>query len=243
MEKPKPRKKIVWTKRAALLVAAALLFVSGVAAAQSGVATRVWQTVGAVFDPPPPPMVLNVPPIVVTAPAPPKKEEPPPASPPKVEEEPKKVEKRIEARVEPPKHEEIVPPPAPAPTAVEVETPSSVFERANAARRRGDVAGALAAYRELQSRHGSSAEARLSVALLARMQLDRGDAAGALAGFEAYLRTGDGSLREEAMAGRALALQRLGRISEARQAWSDLLRAYPRSAYARFAEKLNQDPG
>jgi TolA-binding protein len=174
-----------------------------------------------------------------------KVEEPKKEGGPQKVEEPRRIEKRVEAAppAPPPRLEEPAPPPPPPAPTVEAETASSVFERANAARRHGDVGAAAAAYRDLQSRFPSSSEARLSIALLARMQLDRGDAAGALSGFETYLRTGDGALREEAMAGRALALQRMGRIDEARQAWGDLLRAYPRSSYARFAEKLRQDPG
>ena len=77
---------------------------------------------------------------------------------------------------------------------------------------------------------------------MARMQLDRRETAAALAGFNAYYATGDRALREEALEGRAIALQRLGRIEEEKQAWQELLRAHPNSAYAGVARKrLGQD--
>jgi TolA-binding protein len=138
--------------------------------------------------------------------------------------------------------EAMAPPPAPEASAPPPETASTVFERANIARRHGDNAGAIAAYRDLQSRYPGSSEARLSIAVVARMQLDSGNPSAALAGFDAYLRTGHAMLREEAMAGRALALERLGRTADARQAWSAFVASYPRSAYARHAEKLLRDP-
>jgi TolA-binding protein len=124
-----------------------------------------------------------------------------------------------------------------------LETPASFFERANAARRKGNSAEAATVYRDLESRFPRSAEARLSVALLARLQLDRGEAQPALAGFTSYLAQGDRSLREESMAGRAMALGRLGRSAEASQAWRDLLQAYPTSGYATVAKKhFEQEP-
>ncbi len=117
------------------------------------------------------------------------------------------------------------------------ESASTLFDRANGARRRGETQAASVLYTELQSHFPESAEARLSVAILARLALDRGNPGGALAGFDAYLRGGNPSLREEAMEGRALALERLGRVEEERRAWRDLLNAFPRSAYADHAEK------
>lgn len=124
----------------------------------------------------------------------------------------------------------------------QVTSAASLFEQANRARQQahGELAAQL--YRELQARFASSAEARLSHALLARMWLDHGNARGALASFEHYLDGNDQALREEAMAGRALALTKLGRTGEAEQAFSALLAAYPRSSYAALAKrKLGQD--
>ena len=117
------------------------------------------------------------------------------------------------------------------------ETAASLFERASTARRQGRAGEAMALYQQLQTRFGASGEARLTVALLARMHLDRGDASAALAGYEAYLRSGHGALREEAMAGRALALGRLGQSSSEQAAWAALLAAFPRTSYAALAAK------
>jgi hypothetical protein len=123
-----------------------------------------------------------------------------------------------------------------------VDSASSLFDEASAARRRGRTLEAAGLYRDLQARFPASAEARLSVAVVARMELDLGEAAAAASDFAAYLATGDRALREEAMAGRALALGRLGRTGDEAAAWRELLRAYPGSSYAPVARtRLEQD--
>jgi TolA-binding protein len=114
---------------------------------------------------------------------------------------------------------------------------SKLFAQANLARRQGRWAEASGLYRELRTRHAESAEARLSIVLSARMQLDQGDATAALRGFDAYLASSDESLREEALTGRCMALQKLGRQEEERAAVRRLLAMYPDSPYARKAEK------
>ncbi len=128
------------------------------------------------------------------------------------------------------------------PSSAEVEPPRNdvpaddaarLFDRANAARRRGP--GAEGLYRELQARFPESVEARLSFPILGRMQLDAGNAASAIASFETYLLTGDRALREQAMAGRALAWGRLGDRERECQSWLALLGAFPRSSYAVLA--------
>jgi TolA-binding protein len=120
---------------------------------------------------------------------------------------------------------------------------TTLFELASRARRRGASEDASALYQELQARFPRSPEARLSVALLARLQLDRGQLAAALAGFERYLDIAHGALREEAMVGRARTLERLGREGDAEHAWRDLLEAYPQSAAAATARRrLGQSP-
>jgi TolA-binding protein len=131
---------------------------------------------------------------------------------------------------------------------VEVENPtprdsaSALFEDASAARRGGRMLEAAALYRDLEARFPASPEARLSMAVVARMELDQGETAAAASGFAAYLATGDRALREEAMAGRAIALGRLGRTEDEATAWRDLLHAYPSSSYAKVARtRLGQD--
>ena len=69
---------------------------------------------------------------------------------------------------------------------------------------------------------------------LGRMRLEDGDAANALPSFDAYVSRG-GALAAEAMLGRALALEQLGRADEERSAWSALIDAYPDSVHARRA--------
>lgn len=130
-------------------------------------------------------------------------------------------------------------PEAPTPArASEGESSAHLFELANRARRMGRGGEANALYRELQARFPESAEARLSVAVAARMQLDYGQAREALAGFEAYLRGPDKALHEEAMVGRIKALMRLERMADAREAARDLLALHPRSAFVDSAKKL-----
>jgi TolA-binding protein len=124
---------------------------------------------------------------------------------------------------------------APPPAADDQSGAGPMFARANAARRRGDHAGAIVLYRELLRDHPDAAEASASRVALGRLLLDDGDADGALRAFDAYLKGGDGALREEAMAGRARALGRLGRDGEERVAWASLLQSYPQSIHAERA--------
>lgn len=120
---------------------------------------------------------------------------------------------------------------APAPT-----TASALFDSANAARRDGDTAVALVRYDALDQQFPQTAEARVAKATTGKLLLDRGDAAGALVRFDAYLASGASELREEAMAGRATALERLGRVDDEVRAWATLLAAYPGTPYAVHAK-------
>ena len=82
-------------------------------------------------------------------------------------------------------------------------------------RHRGQAQEAAELYRQLTEQFAYSAEGRLALVLLARLELDRGDLVGSLRGFDAYLARGDETLREQALAGRALALGRMGQhVSE-----------------------------
>lgn len=112
---------------------------------------------------------------------------------------------------------------------------SQLFQSESDARRRGNLAEVLSLHTQLTSRYPASREAQVSRMMVGRMLLDHGDAAGALSAFDAYLRNGGGDLREDALAGRAMALDRLGRSDEAVGAWGQLLDAYPGTAYGAHA--------
>ena len=111
----------------------------------------------------------------------------------------------------------------------------ALFESANTARRSGDTATALARYDALEKQFPGTREARVAKATTGKLLLDRGDASGALVRFDAYLASGSSELREEAMAGRATALERLGREEEESRAWAALLATYPGTPYAAHA--------
>jgi TolA-binding protein len=127
---------------------------------------------------------------------------------------------------------------APKPVAVvaePAETAATMFESANEARRKGDYARAIFLHRRLQTIFPSSREAQVSYGTVGRLLLDRGDAESALVSFDSYRARGHGPLDEAVLAGRATALERLGRFDEARSAWSALLEAFPDTAYAEHA--------
>lgn len=115
------------------------------------------------------------------------------------------------------------------------QSASALFDAANTARRLGDHRTALAQYDALEQAYPTSREARLAKATSGRLLLDVGDAAGAVRRFDAYLASGAGELREEAMAGRATALERLGRDEDESRAWALLLATYPHTPYAAHA--------
>jgi TolA-binding protein len=110
-----------------------------------------------------------------------------------------------------------------------------LFETATEARRQGSYAHAIELQRELLSRYPRSRESHVARETMGRLLLDRGDPAGALASFDAYVAEGSGELGEEAMVGRATALERLGRGAQAADAWRGLLAAYPETSYAAHA--------
>ena len=143
---------------------------------------------------------------------------------------------------EPPRAVPVVALPVPA-AAPPPEGPASLFGAEADARRRGDTARLMELHAELVARYPQSHEAQVSRMMVARLMLDRGDAAGALSGFDAYLRAGSGELREDALGGRATALERLGRTDEARRAWMTLLDQYPNTAYGAHARSRVEAPG
>lgn len=160
-----------------------------------------------------------------------------------VQQAPVPPEAIIEAPPEVPEPTPVAEVPAPAPRVqkrVAVAAPreadaAEVFQAGNTARIRGDRAEAALRYAELLRKFPSSDEARLTHAMFGRMLLDTGDARGALQQLDAYLETGDGTLREEAMTARARALALLGRTGDEAAAWDALLQQYPDSVHAERA--------
>ena len=216
-----------------LLFAAAVLAAS--AAGATGLTGRVWlnlrsaslDTTHPELDPPPPtapraPSLTPAPP-----PAPVAFDPPSPAPTPETSLTPAPAPAPAPALA-------LAPAPAPA-LAPAPASPSALFDSANAARRAGDVTTALALYDSLDRAFPNSREARSAKATGGRLLLDSGNAAGALARFDVYLASGAGELREEAMAGRATALERLGRDEDEFRAWAGLLATYPHTPYASHA--------
>jgi tetratricopeptide (TPR) repeat protein len=136
----------------------------------------------------------------------------------------------------------VAPPPPPvragaAPVTSSEPAAASLFREAGAARRAGDVAKARALYLELASRFPTSNEAIVSHVSLGNLLLNAGEAGAAEKAFGRYLRSGQHSLREEALAGLADALLTMGRIEEERRAREELLRLDPGGVYASRARR------
>jgi hypothetical protein len=122
-------------------------------------------------------------------------------------------------------------------------TAAALFEQGEKLRREGHADAAIATYRRLQATFPATAEARLSFAFGGELLLKQGRAADALVQFDRHLSL-DGEVGEEALAGRATALEQLHRMSEAAAAWRSLLSRYPRSIYVeRTRERLEQLTG
>jgi TolA-binding protein len=139
----------------------------------------------------------------------------------------------------PAERESVAPREASAASNGRAESPASLFAAANLARRQGKLDTATALYHALRRQFPSSEEALLSLVVGAKLDLYRGNAAAALRSFEGYARAG-GPLEAEALVGRATALERLGRRSEAAVAWRVVADRCPSSTYARQAtERLS----
>jgi len=140
---------------------------------------------------------------------------------------------------EPAKHAE--PSAKPAPSASPTSAPE-LFARANAARRAKSYDEAIRLYRELQQRYPDSREAQASRVTLGQLLLDHTDAKQALGEFDGYLAKSGGTVSEEALVGRARSLDKLGKQTEARAAWQELLRRYPSSVHAAEARSKLAKP-
>jgi TolA-binding protein len=112
---------------------------------------------------------------------------------------------------------------------------ASLFAEANRARRDGNTGRALTLYRKLQHEYPSSAESQTSIALCAKIMLDRGDSAAAAADYNRYLREGTPVLNAEALVGRARALEQLGQPDAAIAAWREVEERFPGTVHARLA--------
>ncbi|HVW27818.1 MAG TPA: zf-HC2 domain-containing protein [Polyangiaceae bacterium] len=126
-----------------------------------------------------------------------------------------------------------------APVAADSARPTdgaaTLFAEANRARRNGNAARAVELYRTLETRFPNAPEAQLSRALLARLLLDDGNPSAALSGFDGYLAQDAPVLGEEALVGRARALEQLGERAAAVATWREILVRFPHSVHARLA--------
>jgi TolA-binding protein len=134
---------------------------------------------------------------------------------------------------------------APAATAPEATTTDSaavLFVNANAERRAGHAAEAIALYDDLEKRYPDADEARAARVSLGKLLLAGGQPSDALRQLEAYLSASpNGTLAPEALFGDAQALQQLGRKDDERGAWQRLVERFPYSVYTAQARRRLQD--
>jgi TolA-binding protein len=135
-----------------------------------------------------------------------------------------------------PEHDEALPERAPPAT--------ELFARANAHRREGEPLRARSLYHQLQQLYPRSAEVEVSFVSLGRLELELGEPRDALEQFDRYLtKSPRGALAEEALFGKASALERLGRGAAERAVWQTLLADHPSSVYAdRARHRLERIP-
>ncbi len=121
------------------------------------------------------------------------------------------------------------PPPAPAPSAFAgTASPAQLLERADQARREGDLDSAASSLRELLQKHPSDTRGALAEFLLGRVETARGSHQEAARAFAACLaRKPSGSLAEDGLAELARARARAGDKGEAIAAARKYLATYP----------------
>lgn len=125
-----------------------------------------------------------------------------------------------------------------APKAEKTASAAELFASATRARREKKDDEAIRLYRELQRRYPDSREAKASRVVLGQLLLDRTEPNQALGEFDKYLDGGaKGTVTEEALVGRAIALQKLGKTREERAAWQELLAKFPNTVHAARAKE------
>lgn len=125
-------------------------------------------------------------------------------------------------------------PPPRAPRQRHGATAAELFALGHRLRLEGRADAAIAVYRRLQETFPAARESRLSFALAGQLCLDRQRPEDALALFDRHLALG-GELAQEALVGRATALEELHRDADAAAAWRRLVERFPTSVYAERA--------
>lgn len=239
----------------ALMAGTALVFSTMASFAAVAQWTGVWPKIVEVFATPrPAPAIVPAPsrhsgstrtPERVPEPIAPVEETPTSPAPSSIEEQPPiaarpSLDSARDERAAPVRSVKRAPPP---PVAALLENASTLFDQANQARVQGAHERAVQDYRGLLERFPSAPEANLTRATLGRLLLDTGDAANALTQLDAYLRSGELTLREEVLSSRAVALSRLNRTAEEKAAWSALLDSYPDSIHSARAKARLEELG
>jgi TolA-binding protein len=115
------------------------------------------------------------------------------------------------------------------------ETAAQVFAEANELRRTGKDSQAMVTYRKVERLFPGSPEAQQSYATLGSLMMEHGNPQEALGQFDHYIEHG-GPLLVDVLAGKANALQKLGRNAEERRTWETLLERFPKSVQAARAK-------
>lgn len=125
------------------------------------------------------------------------------------------------------------------------DDPDALLRAANQARRARSFAAADRLYSDLQARFPDSRAARTSRVPHGRVLLDTlGRPADALNCFSAYLAADPhGTLAEEALVGRAQALEHMGSEAQVRDAWRSLFERFPESVHAPAARTRLAEAG
>jgi outer membrane protein assembly factor BamD (BamD/ComL family) len=124
---------------------------------------------------------------------------------------------------------------------VRKETAAELFGRANRARQSGDTATAIALYQRLEREHPASSEAGVAEISLARALLDGSPKEARLATDRYLANEHHTDLREEALALRARASNKLGDREEERTSWQMLVSEYPDSIHVPRAKQRLSD--